>query len=188
MPELHSSSNASKPIKEYLAEKGLSVDKSSRLTSGTFVPIRNTSSSLDPTCISYLNQYLGVYSVKSEQSEEVDRQINRLKPYLSCYNNDDQHSIEMRNNITTAIKVMHNFAAGPFPVPMLSLGDSNSTLFIKTDDVYGDIEIKNGVMEYLLEECSEGEKKSYYGEEDIENERLPKKLLVLLYKAFARTK
>lgn len=188
MPNQHNSSNVSKPIKEYLAEKGLSPDLPNRHLSDTYVAQPQNTSPEDQTYISYMNSVPASYSVMSQQSQEVSRQIGRLKPYLTCFESEDEESIAMRENINSAIGILHNFASIPFPVPMLSLGHENSTLFIKTDNVYGDIEIKNGNVEYLVEENSGGQKSSYYGEEKLEAGRLPSKLLVLLYKAFARTK
>lgn len=188
MPNQHSSSNVSKPIKEYLAEKGLSANIPKRLPSDTYVALPSSASPEDPTYISYMHSVPASYSVMSQQSEEVSRQISRLKPYLTCFEAEDEESNAMRENINSAIGILHNFASIPFPVPMLSLGQENSTLFIKTDNVYGDIEIKDGNVEYLVEENSGGQKSSYYGEEKLEPGRLPSKLLVLLYKAFARTK
>jgi hypothetical protein len=120
--------------------------------------------------------------VRTPKSIEVDRQINRIKPY---YTQDDDL---LNVSIQSTIALLYNFASGPIPVPVASIGDSNSSLFFDCGNFYGDIEINGKRAEYYLKLRDRvGDEAEIYGEEDIEGERVPPKLLVYLYQNFAKS-
>ncbi|HET9129658.1 MAG TPA: hypothetical protein VFO86_01855 [Terriglobia bacterium] len=124
----------------------------------------------------------------SPKAAEAHRQTERIRPYI-CFLFDDQSegAERKRESIKNAINLIYTFSTSPLPIPIASIGDQNSSLFIKEGDFYGDLELAGNSIEYFLKwKDADGSEKEAYGEEELEGDRIPPKLLYHLYSHLLR--
>lgn len=117
------------------------------------------------------------------KAAEAQRQSARIRPYIQFLADDPSESAQKkRESVSQAIGLIHTFSTTPLPVPIASLGDDHSTLFINHCGFYGDIELDGENLEYFLRWTDpDGTEKEEYGEEPAEGDRIPPKLLFRLY-------
>lgn len=122
------------------------------------------------------------------KAAEAQRQSARIRPYIQFLADDpSENAQKKRESISQAIGLIHTFSTTPLPMPIASLGDDHSTLFISHNDFYGDIELDGDNLEYFLRWTDpDGTPREEYGEESAEGDRIPPKLLFRLYSQLVR--
>ncbi|WP_324806610.1 hypothetical protein SH584_09490 [Sphingomonas sp. LY29] len=117
---------------------------------------------------------------------EINRQVERLR-----------HAKEFAeasglpcdfDGLVSSIQLLQHLVSGPVPVPVASWdADGGPSLFISEEGFYGDLEINGKVIEYLLKiEGGQGSREIYDSEE-IEEGRIPPRLLTHLFAKFAKS-
>ena len=123
----------------------------------------------------------------SEKALEANRQIERvnsLKAICKAASAADQVQIE---SIASAIDLIGSFFSSRFPIPVASSGsDGGTTLFIESDDFYGDIEIRGKLIEYYLKSRRNNKEIEIFDNEELESGYIPPNLLISLYAHYAR--
>lgn len=116
------------------------------------------------------------------KSAEAERQAQRIKGLLTLYDKDDEHRAKLVESIGTSIGLLHSFVTMPIPIPVASDGeDEGTSLFINTDELYGDLEISGKTIEYYLRSKLSGQESEIYDVEEVEEGRIPPRLLGCLY-------
>lgn len=127
-----------------------------------------------------------VLTCVSPKAVEVTRQVERLKQAK-----DFATEIGLDydpEGLVSSIQLLQNLATGPIPVPVASWDpESGASLFFSEGDFYGDLEINGTTIEYLLKWIDGQETQEIYDTEEIEDGRLPPKLLMHLFSSFAKT-
>ncbi|NUQ19288.1 MAG: hypothetical protein HOP95_12730 [Sphingomonas sp.] len=124
----------------------------------------------------------------SPRAAEAHRQSSRIRPYICFLSQDKSEEAERkRESIKNAINMIYTFSTSPLPLPIASMGEDYSSLFIREGDFYGDLELSGGFVEYYLKWTDpDGKEREEFGEEAIEDDRIPPKLLYHLYSHLAR--
>ena len=121
------------------------------------------------------------------QIEEVNRQISRMRAALACAEESSQSSNSLED-LTSSINMLSSLACSPLPVPVAAWSAGNGpSLFFQENGFYGDLEIRDKTVEYLLKWSDSNGPVEIYDNEEITDTRLPPKLLTHLYRAFARS-
>lgn len=119
---------------------------------------------------------------KSPKSAEVDRQVERIKSLLALYDENNEQRAKLVESIGTSVALLHSFVTLPLPIPVASDGeDEGTSLFINTSELYGDLEISGKTVEYYLRSKLTGQESEIYDVEEVEEGRIPPRLLGCLY-------
>lgn len=119
---------------------------------------------------------------KAPKAVEVDRQVERITGLLETHKEAGDQSAKLVESIGTSIALLHSFVTLPLPVPIASDGeDDGASLFIETEHLYGDLEISGKTVEYYLRSKANGFQSEIYDIEDVEDGRIPPRLLGCLY-------
>ena len=119
---------------------------------------------------------------KSPKAAEADRQIERIRSLLVLYDEHGEHRAKLSESIGTSISLLNSFVTLPLPIPVASDGEDDGTsLFINTDELYGDLEISGNTIEYYLRSKLGGQETEIYDIEEAEEGRIPPRLLGRLY-------
>ena len=122
--------------------------------------------------------------VKSQKSDEIDRQIERIRPYLSWAAKSPNCGID-QEGLNASIAMLRSLSHGPSPVPMLSVSnDGKASLYFSQDDVSLEALFEKCRVEYLFSDNKTNN--SDFEEEDVLNGQIPSKLLYILYAHFAK--
>lgn len=118
---------------------------------------------------------------------EIERQIERLKAAKKFAESKELDAAEM-SDISSSIDILRSLVQGPLPIPVAGWSlDSGPSLFYDQNGFYGDLEISNSAIEYFLKWNDSTGANEIFDSEAIEEGKLPPKLLVHLYRAFARS-
>ena len=117
---------------------------------------------------------------------EVNRQVERLRQAKDFA---ETSGLEFDGDgLLSSIMLLQNMVTGPIPVPVASWdADSGSSLFISQDGFYGDLEVNGKTIEYLLRLEGQGAAEEIYDSEQIEEGRIPPRLLTHLFATFAKS-
>lgn len=119
---------------------------------------------------------------KAPKAAEVDRQVERITSLLEAHRQGSDQSAKLVESIGTSIALLHSFVTLPLPVPIASDGeDDGASLFIDTEHLYGDLEISGSTVEYYLRSKTGDFQNEIYDVEDVEDGRIPPRLLGCLY-------
>jgi hypothetical protein len=127
-----------------------------------------------------------VISCSSPKAAEANRQVERLK--LAKDFAEAKGMAVDTDGLVSSILLLQNLVTGPIPVPVASWDpESGASLFITQGDFYGDLEVSGNTIEYFLRWTEGQEPQEVYDSEQIEDGRLPPRLLTHLFSSFART-
>ena len=121
--------------------------------------------------------------------KEANRQIDRLRSVAEFDKDWDGQGSKAVDPASMAYATMliGKMASSCLPVPLASVGsEGNSSLFIKAENFYGDIEVVGSSVEYLLKFNSNGTDHELSGCEPIEDGNIPPNLLVNLFARLAK--
>ena len=123
----------------------------------------------------------------SEKAVEANRQVERVKSLRSiCTAASPMDDVQIES-IASAINLIGSFFTSSLPIPVASSGsDGGTTLFIESDDFYGDIEIRGKSVEYYIKSCRNNKQIEIFDNEELEGGYIPPKLLVNLFAHYAR--
>lgn len=127
-----------------------------------------------------------VYAI-SEKAMEANRQVERVKSLKAlCGATNSPNPVQIES-ISSAIDLIGSFFSSSFPIPVASSGsDGGTTLFIESDDFYGDIEIRGKSIEYYLKSKRNDEEFEVFDNEELESGYIPPNLLISLFTHYAR--
>lgn len=172
---------ASAPTRDYIARNYVSALKEMLSTASTAWQLisETKASSPKPNAIVAM----------SPKAAEAHRQSARIRPYI-CFLSDEasEDAERKQEGIKNAINLIYAFSTSPLPIPIASMGEQNSSLFIREGDFYGDLELAGDTIEYFLKWTdADGAENEKYGEELIEGDRIPPTLMYHLYSHLLRT-
>ena len=127
-----------------------------------------------------------IYAI-SEKAIEANRQVERVKSLRSMCTAESPMDDVQIESIASAINLIGSFLSSSLPIPVASSGsDGGTTLFIESDDFYGDIEIRGKVIEYYLKSYRNNKQVEIFDNEELEGGYIPPKLLTNLFAHYAR--
>lgn len=122
------------------------------------------------------------YESAVTNSQEVLRQIERIKPFLEWANNNPDTEIDIES-LNDSISFLNLLSTGPTPIPVIGIGkDGKSSLFMEHDNHYLEANFVDSHVEYLF---STPDTEQFF-EDKFERSYIPPNLLYLLYAHFAR--
>lgn len=117
---------------------------------------------------------------------EATRQIERLTIARQYAENRD-NALDDVEGITSCMSLLGHFAVGPIPVPVASwTAGEGPSLFITTDNFYGDLEVEGNQIEYFLRWDQAGQPVEIFDTETVNEGRVPPRLLAHLFSVFAK--
>lgn len=121
----------------------------------------------------------------SPKAAEAARQIDRLK---SAKNFAEESGEPFdAEGLVSSILLLQNLSSGPIPIPVAGWDlEGGPNLFFSEDGFYGDLEINGKTIEYLLKWNDQQGSVEIYDSEEIEDGRIPPRLLMHLFTSFAR--
>lgn len=121
-----------------------------------------------------------------QKSVEAQRQVERLKS-LSLYYDDADDCERRAESVLSAVSLLGALIPGPIPIPVASCGvEGGASLFISSENFYGDLEIIGKNVEYYIKFNCKGKGVEYFDTEEIKEGFVPPKLLSRLFHYYAQ--
>jgi len=120
------------------------------------------------------------------KSVEAGRQINRLAAARSFAEGRHVREDDIES-INACVSMIGHFASTPVPIPVASwTAGKGASLFFDMDGFYGDLEVDGTEVEYFLKWSDGTHQQEVFDSEAVEDGKIPPRLLVHLFKVFAR--
>ena len=172
--------HAERPITEFALPSWKTV-------AGTLAPIGTNITGQTAWGLSDATPQAAIYC-RSEKAVEAQRQIDRVRSLsVLCKTSSGQDDKQQLESIASSVALIGSFLLSPMPIPIASSGsDNRTTLFFQDENFYGDLEINRNEIEYFLKRKTNEGPIEIYDCEEIEDGKVPPRLLMFLFSHYAR--